>query len=86
MAIHNSINEKRYQGRAIEVQNYSEPREAERKLTSYGLENSGVQINGCKPPHSTQWRPRQPTKSDCETTEVNIWQAEKDGRRFRGIG
>jgi hypothetical protein len=87
MAIHNSINERRYQGRDIEVQNYSESRVAQNKeLLSYGVENSTVQINRRKPPDSAQWRFGESSKSDCESPEVDLWQAKKDRRRFRGIG
>jgi 5-methylcytosine-specific restriction endonuclease McrA len=85
-AITSSIRQRRYLSRDIEVQNYSEPREAQKELTSYGLENSAVQIDGCKPPYSAQWRFGESAKSDCEADETNLWQANKDRGRFRGIG
>lgn len=86
MALHNSINQRRYQDRDIEIQNYQLPREAERELTSYGLESSELQIDWCMPGNPAQWRISQPDEPDCPENENDFWQTEKDGRRFRGIG
>jgi 5-methylcytosine-specific restriction endonuclease McrA len=86
MALHSSINERRYQDRDIEVQNHSEPREAQKELISYGLEESKIQINGRKPPDPSRWQFGESTKSDCERNEENFWQTKEDRSRFRGIG
>jgi 5-methylcytosine-specific restriction endonuclease McrA len=85
-SITNSIRQRRYQDRDIEVQNYSEPREAQKELLSYGVEESAVQIDGRKPPHSAQWRFGESAKSDCQRAEEDFWQTRQNRGRFRGIG
>lgn len=86
MAIHNSLNERRYQDRDIKIQSISPPREAERKLISYGVENSTVQIEWSEPVDSTQWRSGQSFESDSKSSEENLWETREDRSRFNGIG
>jgi 5-methylcytosine-specific restriction endonuclease McrA len=86
MAIHNSINEKRYQDRDIKIPNYSEPREAQKELLSYGMENSTIQVNGVLPHDHAQRRFGQSSESNCKTDEIDFWKKEEDRGRFRGIG
>jgi 5-methylcytosine-specific restriction endonuclease McrA len=86
MAIHNSINERRYQDRDIKIPNYLEPREAQKELLSYGMENSTVQINRGQSSNPAQWRYGQSYESNRETAKANFAETEKDRSRFRGIG
>jgi hypothetical protein len=85
-AITNSIRERRYNGREIKIQSISPPRVAERKLISYGVENSTVQIEWSEPVNSAQWRLSQPAKPDSESPEENLWETREDRGRFNGIG
>ncbi len=85
-AFHDHINSQDYQDYKIEIQDYQEPREAQKELTSYGMENSTIQVNECKPLNSTQWRTGQSLESNRETNEVNIQETRQDRNRFRGIG
>jgi 5-methylcytosine-specific restriction endonuclease McrA len=84
-AITSVIRHRRYQGRDIKIQFYQEPREAQKELISYGLENSEIQINGCEPPRAAQWRFSQSTEPDCKGDEENLWQTGQDRGRLRGI-
>jgi 5-methylcytosine-specific restriction endonuclease McrA len=85
-AITSSIRQRRYSSRDIKIPNYQLPREAERELLSYGVENSTVQVDGREPPHYAQWRSGESAKPNRERTKEDFWQAKEDRRRFRGVG
>ncbi len=85
-AFHNRIISQSYQEYKIEIQDYQEPREVQKELTSYGMEDSRIRVNEQVSIGSTQWRISKPAKSNCETNEVNIQETGQDRSRFRGIG
>ncbi len=85
-AIHNSINERRYQALNIEVQNHIEPREAQKELLSYGLENSEISIDWSMPADNAQRAVGKPAQPDSSGNEKVFWQTKQDRSRFGGIG
>lgn len=82
--ITSSIRQRRYSDRQINPHYMDE--NPERQLTSYGMENSTIQVNECESLDSAQWRFSQSDESFSEETEGDFWKEEEDRSRFRGIG
>ncbi len=85
-ALHSLYLSKCYQNRDIKIQFYQSPREAERELLSYGVEDSAIQIDQCQPTNPSQWRVGQSHESSRRRDKENLWKTKEDKSRFRGIG